>query len=123
NGLSLSSAQWSVFGRPESGWRVYAPLAGREIGAGCPPQSEGFAAALAAWQASRRLPATGVMDEPTLRALDLVWLGRRPFVAASAGGACPAPPPPERLAWADASEGYGGKPVQLRAGALAAYRR
>jgi LAS superfamily LD-carboxypeptidase LdcB len=61
------------------------------------------------------------MDEPTLRALDRVWQGRRPFVAASAHGVCPEPP--AALVNVHVDEGYGGKPIQLRAGALAAFRR
>jgi hypothetical protein len=123
NAASSSGARWSVFGRLEIGWRTYAPLAAHEVGAPCPAQSEDFAAALAAWQHSHGLAATGVMDEATLRALDLVWLRRRPFVAASAHGACPAPPPESELAWAQPEEGYRGKRVQLRSSALSAYRR
>ena len=63
------------------------------------------------------------MDEPTLQALKTTWESRRPFVAASANGACPAPPAAASLAQARPDEGYAGKPVQLRAAALDAYRR
>jgi D-alanyl-D-alanine carboxypeptidase len=122
NAASLSTAAWSVFGRAENGWEIYAPLAAHEIGAdACPFASEGFAAALAAWQSRRGLLSTGVMDEATLRALNRVWEGRRPFVVVSAHGICPAPPAALASAWPD--EGYAGKRIQLRAGALAAYRR
>ncbi len=48
---------------------------------------------------------------------------RRPFVQVSAQGICPAPPAEGALAAATQAEGYSGKPIQLRAGALAAYRR
>lgn len=123
NRLSLASAVWAALGRSEAGWAIYAPLIGREIGAACDPGEDGFAAALAAWQGAHGLAANGVMDEPTLKALDLVWLRRRPFVAATAHGACPAPPAPADLAAASARESYGGKTVQLRADALGAYRR
>jgi zinc D-Ala-D-Ala carboxypeptidase len=123
NATSLPTAQWSAFGRPETGWAVYAPLAAREIGTACPPGAEGFAKALGRWQAARGEAASGVMDEPTLKTLELVWLQRRPFVSASAHGACPAPPDPQRLSQARPDEGYEGKPVQLRTGALDAYRR
>src|SRR5579862_2740575 len=115
NSRSVATAAWSVFGRPETGWAIYAPLAAREIGVDCPPDAQGFAGALASWQEGHRLPATGIMDEATLRALDRTWQSRRPFVAATAHGACPAPP--AVLADARIDEGYGGKQVQLRAGA------
>jgi len=121
NTTTLRTAAWSVFHRAETGWEIYAPLIAHEIGVDCAGDSEGFAAALAAWQGAHRLPPSGVMDEATLQALNQVWLNRRPFVAASAHGACPAPP--AVLALTTANEAYGGQPVQLRAGALAAYRR
>jgi hypothetical protein len=120
NVQSLGTAPWSVFRRLELGWEVYAPLVAREIGAACDPRADGFAAALAGWQRTHRLPPTGVMDEPTLQALSTVWESRRPFVAASAHGACPAPP--TVLATALPDESY-GPPAQLRPGALEAYRR
>jgi hypothetical protein len=121
NAASLSRAQWSAFGRRESGWRVYVPLTAHEIDTRCSPEAEGFAAALARWQATHHQKPSGAMDEPTLRALDLVWLGRRPFVAATASRGCPAPTPAAQLAWSRSEEGYHG-PVQLRPAALAAYR-
>ena len=121
NAQTLRTAGWSVFGRPETGWEVYVPLTAHEIGTSCAPDSDGFAAALAAWQGDHRQVGNGVMDEPTLRTLDRIWQGRRPFVAASSHGVCPSPP--AELSNAQVDEGYGGKPIQLRAGALAAYRR
>ncbi|HEX3407973.1 MAG TPA: D-alanyl-D-alanine carboxypeptidase family protein, partial [Caulobacteraceae bacterium] len=123
NAISSVTAQWSVFGRAETGWQIYAPLITHELGVGCPPQSQAFAAALAAWQVAHRLPSSGTMDEATLRALDVVWITRRPFVAASAHGQCPDPPPLTGLATATPGEGYLGKAVLLRPAALAAYRR
>lgn len=62
------------------------------------------------------------MDEPTLRAFDVTWLQRRPFLAATAHGQCPAPPAPGDLVAAASGEGYLGKPIQLRPATLAAYR-
>ncbi len=122
NAASLTSAPWSVFGRLEAGWETYAPLTTREIASACPPSAEGFAAALAAWQASQHLPAAGVMDEPTLQALRQVWLRRRPFVAATAHGVCPPPPPPDQLAVLRPEEAYGPQPIQLGVNVLVAYR-
>ncbi|MDB5458819.1 MAG: D-alanyl-D-alanine carboxypeptidase [Caulobacteraceae bacterium] len=122
NAASLETAVWSVFGRPETGWEIYEPLVAHEIGVVCAAQADGFAQALAIWQNAHGLPLTGVMDAPTLKALNLVWLRRRPFVAASGHGVCPPPPAPDHLAWAARDEGYSGKPIQLRPAALAAYR-
>jgi hypothetical protein len=122
NAASLQTASWSVFGRPETGWEIYEPLTAQEIGTACPPQAAGFAEALAAWQGAHGLPANGVMDSPTLTALKLVWLRRRPFVAATAHGVCPPPPAPDQLASARPDEGYETKPIQLRPAALDAYR-
>jgi LAS superfamily LD-carboxypeptidase LdcB len=48
---------------------------------------------------------------------------RRPFVRLSAQGVCPNAPPASSLAQATPAEGYAGKAIQLRPGALAAYRR
>jgi hypothetical protein len=123
NAISSVTSQWSVFGRPETGWQVYVPLINHELAVGCPPQSQAFAAALAAWQVGHHLPSSGAMDEATLRALDVAWLARRPFVAASGHGQCPDPPPLASLATATPGEGYLGKAVLLRPAALAAYRR
>ena len=121
NAASLTGAAWSAFGRPEVGWEIYGPLTAREIGTRCAPDSPGFAKALAAWQHGAKVGSGGVMDEPTLQQLRLVWLARRPFVVAMAHG-CPPPPPADRLAWASKEEGFAGKLVQLRPAALAAYR-
>lgn len=123
NAASSVSAEWSAFGRTELGWQVYVPLIAHELGLPCPPQSQAFAAALAAWQVAHQLPASGVMDQVTLHALDITWLRRRPFVAATAHGACPNPPAPGDLVIAAPAEGYLGKAIQLRPAALAAYRR
>ena len=73
NSRTLLTAPWSVFGRPETGWAIYAPLTAHEIGVDCAPDAQGFAEALASWQGGHQLPATGIMDEPTLRALDRAW--------------------------------------------------
>jgi hypothetical protein len=123
NAVSLATLAWAPFGQPEVGWATYAPLIGREIGTACAPETPGFAAALASWQAARRLPADGVMSEAVFAPIrDRAEL-RRPFVRVSAQGICPAPPAAAALAAASPQEGYSGKPVVLRAGALSAYRR
>jgi len=120
NAASLTTAAWSVFGRPETGWEVYAPLVAREIGTACAPDQPGFAKALADWRARTGGPSDGVMTADGLKALNILWLRRRPFVAAYAKGACPPGPAPAQLASAAADEGYQTKPNQLRATALTA---
>jgi D-alanyl-D-alanine carboxypeptidase len=122
NAASLQTAAWLVFGRPETGWEVYAPLAAQEVDTACAPDAPGFAAALAAWQRTHGLPSSGMMDAPTLKAMNLIWLRRRPFVAASAHGVCLPAPAPDQLASARPDEGYMTKPIQLRPAMLAAYR-
>ena len=64
NSGSLRTLAWAPFGRPETGWDIYVPLIQSEIRSACPGDSEGFAAALAAWQASQKLDGNGVLTEP-----------------------------------------------------------
>ena len=123
NAASLRTHAWAPFGRAEAGWETYAPLIARELRTVCAPQSPGFAAALAAWQADQRLPADGVLTAAVFSRLKGVIQTRRPFVRLSAQGVCPNPPAEASLAKADRAEGYAGKALQLRPGALAAYRR
>ena len=123
NAAALDTASVSAFGRSETGWEIYAPLAAQELNTPCAPADPGFAKALAQWQGQHGLPPDGIMTEPTLKALNVLWLRRRPFVAATAKGACPPPPEPSRLTFATPAEGYLTKPIQLRATALAAYRQ
>ena len=119
-----NAASLAVVGAPGIDWAAYAPLVARETATGCPPQSPGFARALAAWRAAHGLtPPGGAMDAATFSALTGTWNLRRPFVRASAGGACPASPPEGELAIAAPQEGYGGKSAKLLPGALAAWRR
>jgi hypothetical protein len=110
-------------GRQETGWEIYAPLAAHEVGVACAAETTAFAAALAAWQKAHKLPDSGAMDPETLEAMRLVWHSRRPFVAATRDGQCPAAPDEATLAQADKAEGYAGKAIKLRAGTLAAWRR
>jgi len=121
NAASLRTFAWAPFRRPEVGWEIYAPRIGQEIGSGCAPQSGGFARALAAWQAREGLGGGGRLTEESFTRMKAKWQDARPFVRL--GSACPPPPPAAGLAAAEASEGYAGKAVALRPGALAAYRR
>lgn len=120
---SLSDLAWAPFGPPETGWATYAPLVAREIGTVCPPDSPGFARDYARWQAHMKLPADGVLKPAEFTPIRDALALRRPFVQATSKGLCPAAPDVAALAPARPDEAYGAKPVQLRAGALSAYRR
>ncbi len=123
NAAGETAAVVSPFGKPETGWAVYAPLIGHEIGTACGAETPAFAAALAHWQTAHKLAAAeGRVDQATLSALGVAWLLRRPFVIAMKGG-CPASPNEATLAKAAPAEAYGGKAVLARRGALDAYRR
>lgn len=120
NGSQFTTLAWSPFGRAETGWAIYYPRVAFEIGSQCQPATPGFAASLVRWARAHGLPGTGVLDPPTFAAMKAHWQGVRPFVHASRD--CPDPPPAQALAAVNPRESYGGKFVQLRAAALAAYR-
>ena len=122
NTHSLGALIWAPFGRPETGWAIYAPLIAQEIGAACAPGSRGFAARLTSWQRAHDLPDTGALDLATFTRLKQVWQQRRPFVEVSRTG-CPPPPAESSLAQASRAESFGGKIIWLRPAALAAYRQ
>jgi hypothetical protein len=119
----VASLAWAPFGRPELGWGTYAPLIGREVATRCAPETPGFAAAYARWQSAHKLPADGVVKAADFKTMLAGLELRRPFVQLTSKGVCPAPPSEAALETARPDEAYGGKPVQLRAGALAAYRQ
>ena len=121
NAFSLRTMPWAPFRRPEIGWQTYAVMIGAEIQTGCPPGSEGFAGALARWQAARSLPVTGEMSAETFTFMKGVWQEERSFVRRGAG--CPDPPAETQLTAGRPGEGYSGKQVQLTHGAFDAYRR
>lgn len=121
NASTLHTLRWAPFGRQESGWATYAPMIAQEIGTTCPPDTEGFAAAFAAWQGDQRLLPDGVIKEDDFVRLKGVVQTRRPFVRLMAAGGCP--DPSDVIAEARREEGYSGKRIWLRPGALHAYRR
>jgi zinc D-Ala-D-Ala carboxypeptidase len=121
NAESLRSMAWAPFGRPEIGWEIYVPLIQHEIDTTCAPQTEGFAAAFAAWQGDRRLLPDGKMDEDDFAELKNRVQFRRDFVRLIADGGCP--DASDVIAAARPDEGYAGKLIHLRPGALQAYRQ
>ncbi|QUD87232.1 D-alanyl-D-alanine carboxypeptidase family protein [Phenylobacterium montanum] len=124
NAEHLGNLSVNLFGRPETGWAIYAPAAQREIGSRCAAERPAFAAALARWQGRHAMPDTGMMDAVTLQAMKADWQSRRPFYALREAQVCPDPPTDERLAAAREGEMLeGGKAVRLRKRALRAWRR
>jgi zinc D-Ala-D-Ala carboxypeptidase len=123
NAASSRGIAWAPYGRDEVGWAVYAPKIAAEIGVRCAPHDPAFAAALARWQRSQGMPADGVLSSAVFDAMKTRWHQVRPYVALRGQGVCPQPPPEWTLAHATPNEGYRGKEVVLRPGALAAYRR
>lgn len=121
NSATLNTLAWSPFGRREIGWATYAPIIAREIGTACAPDSEGFAAAYAKWQASQGLSVDGVVDDAGFDRMRVALLMRRPFVRLTETGVCPAAPATVTVTRPE--ESYGGRVVSLRPAALAAYRR
>ncbi|MCR5874328.1 M15 family metallopeptidase [Phenylobacterium sp. J426] len=121
NASALRGKVWSPFGRTEIGWETYAPLIQTEVGTACPPDTEGFAAAFAAWQDRKSLPVDGVLDEADFQFVKAEVQTRRAVVNLAAQGICP--DTANEIAAARPHEGYMNKQVWLRPGALAAYRR
>jgi hypothetical protein len=120
NRESFATLQWAPYRRPEIGWEIYAPLIANEIGTACAPSSAGFARALARWQGQHGGASSGVFGSEDFPAFRAAWNSRRNVMRRP--GTCPDPPPDSNLAAATAAESYGGKLIQLRPRALAAYR-
>jgi hypothetical protein len=123
NASTLSTLPWSPFGVAEAGWDAYAPVIAAEIGTTCAADSAGFAGALAAWQQSHGLPPGGILEPQTFEKMRVAWMLRRPFVIETRDGHCPPGPDEASLALAAKDEGYWGKAIQLKPGALEAWRR
>ena len=123
NAASLSTLPITLFGRPETGWAIYAPLVQRDIATRCAANRAGFAGALARWQSRHAVEATGRIDAESLAPLKAGWQAERPFVGLRTQGQCPRPPADGELAAATRNEVLGDKTVRLRPAALTAYRR
>ena len=121
NAGSVRSLAWAPFGRQEAGWEVYVILIQSEIGTDCPPNSEGFARALADWQRQNGQTPDGLMAEAVFMSMKGAMQTRRDFVRFTSTGICPETP--DLISAARIDEGYGGKQVWMRPRALAAYRQ
>ncbi len=122
NAQTMPSLVWSPFRRAEIGWATYEPLVMHAAGTGCGGDSEGFARALATWQGSHGLQATGVFDEAVFKVMLRDWNLGRPFARLMMKGSCPDAPAEWTLAQAAPAEGFSGKVIRLRPEALEAYR-
>ena len=120
NEYSLANMLWEPFRRAEQGWQIYAPLIAHGIGTVCPPTSASFARALAYWQRTKGARTDGVLTAAQAQELISAWQSRRASFAPR--GVCPDPPSSTALVGAHIQEGYLGKPVEMRAQTLAAYR-
>lgn len=124
NAISIYSLEWTPFGSTESGWETYLPLIQKEIGTDCPPSSQDFAAALAAFQGRYAQVPTGQFDQPTFQVFRGLWQERRPFVMARLRDECPEPPPLRELGYLEAPEEHADRLTRLlRRDVLEAYRR
>jgi zinc D-Ala-D-Ala carboxypeptidase len=123
NAASLTTLAFTPFGRPETGWAIYAPKIAEEIGTACAPDTPGFARALARWRPRHGLGPAGALDVTTFEVMKTGWQDRRPFVALRAQAVCPEAPDLIALAAAGPEESDGGKIILLRPAALAALRR
>ena len=121
NANSVQYLSWAPFGRAEIGWETYVPLIQHEIRTACPANSEGFAAALAAWQRTHEQGSDGVLTETAFLAMKGAVQTRREFVRFTSFGGCPETP--DLITAATLAEGYSGKQVWMRPRALAAYRQ
>jgi hypothetical protein len=124
NGDAIETAEIAPFGRPETGWRIYAPQLAAEIGTACAPTTNRFAAAVAKWQARHRLTPTGIVGPQTLARMKQTWQQARPFIAAfQHGTGCPDAADDADLADLKPREGWQQKRVQLDRDALQGLRR
>jgi zinc D-Ala-D-Ala carboxypeptidase len=121
NGETFKTLTWAPFGRAETGWEIYLPLIQDEIGAACAPDTQGFAAAFANWEREHGLRADGVLSEADFQDLKNRVQFRREFVRFTADRGCP--DASDVIAAARPEEGYAGKQIHLRPGALRAYRQ
>jgi zinc D-Ala-D-Ala carboxypeptidase len=124
NAALSQSLGWGFGGKQQRGWALYVPLITEMIGHDHEHEHthEGeaeFASALAVWQRSAGLPASGVLDGETLSRMVSTWQGSRMKTKGY--------PTPDQLVTAPAAEFYDpARPAELRQverEAYAAYKR
>jgi D-alanyl-D-alanine carboxypeptidase len=124
NAASLSTLAWTPFGKPETGWEIYAPRIAARDQTTCAPGSNALRRRPGALAGRARAAEDRVFDPETFKAMLVRWHLARPFVKVNGEGICPGappsrqccPPPSPRKATAARSS-------SLRPGAMDAYRR
>jgi len=124
NAKSLTTAQWTPYGSPETGWETYLPMIQRELGTQCGPGTPVFAQKLAAFQARHKLEVDGVFGSSSFQVFKGLWQERRPFILARLRGECPTAPVSYIMTnLPKAEDTYDREDRRLRGDALKAYRR
>ncbi|MCA1632969.1 MAG: D-alanyl-D-alanine carboxypeptidase family protein [Acidobacteria bacterium] len=77
NSLFKYELDWTFGGRQQHGWYLYVPLISRLIETDANAAPHHFASALARWQQSAGLAASGVLDDETLYRMVSEWQGSR----------------------------------------------
>lgn len=68
---------WTFGGKQQRGWYLYDLLIGKTLNSQDNASTSDFAAAIAAWQKRRGIPADGVLDQDALMAMVSHWQGNR----------------------------------------------
>lgn len=98
NGRLQHELEWEFGGKQQRGWYLYVPLIRELIKTNHDPTSDDFAEALARWQKSSGLAATGVLDAKTLFSIISKWQAVRLKDRSS--------PPPDQLLTAPPTDFY-----------------
>ncbi len=77
NTLFKYELEWAFGGKRQHGWYLYVPMISRLIETDANAAPHHFAAALARWQKSSGLNASGVLDDETLYRMVSTWQGSR----------------------------------------------
>jgi hypothetical protein len=77
NSLLRFELEWEFGGKQQRGWYLYTPLIARLIETDRDAATGDFASALARWQKSEGLQASGVLDDETLYRMVSAWQGAR----------------------------------------------
>lgn len=119
NSLFKYELDWTFGGKRQNGWYLYVPLISRLIETDANAAPHHFASALARWQQSAGLTASGVLDDETLYRMVSEWQGSRLKDKTDAE--------PQQLLLAPASDFYDpARPDELRQverATYAAYKR
>ena len=77
NLLLKNELNWTFGGKQQRGWYLYDLLIGRTLNMPRDPDPCDFAAAVAAWQKSKGLSPSGIIDEDSLMAIVSQWQSNR----------------------------------------------